>query len=186
MVSRWQGIEDGQRRAMALGIGGKRVYFAPEFNMVQSLQEAGMKSVLYDVVPFVPFDYLSYSSYQSIGQASPQEQLVKDLDRIMEISGSNAIMVGEVITCSYAGGDIEKLDDILEAALGWGVPYIVHWNLFEISEVGCGVYGIDGQLTPVGEFYAKYLRGVTTCDLTTDRVELLPRRETHSRPRQRQ
>jgi len=52
---RQQGIKEGRARALAAGIGGMRVCFAPEFN-----------------IPYVAFDYVSYSSYQSMGDGDPR------------------------------------------------------------------------------------------------------------------
>src|ERR1700733_13397410 len=51
LEARREGIEDGKRRARNAGIGGNRVYLAPEFCIVHALHDAGFKSVLYNVLP---------------------------------------------------------------------------------------------------------------------------------------
>src|SRR5438445_12941432 len=47
-LNRWfhvrqQGIANGRNRAAALGLGGMRVYFAPEFSLVHALHDSGFK-----------------------------------------------------------------------------------------------------------------------------------------------
>ena len=72
-----------------------RVYAAPEINIVRALRESGLKSVLYDVLPSVMFDYVSYSAYESINALDPSAALHADLDTIAAVIGSNSIIVGE-------------------------------------------------------------------------------------------
>ena len=156
------GIEDGRNRALALGIGGVRVYFAPEVNIVRYLHGLGLQSTLYDVVPFVKFDYVSYSSHQSLGQSDPQGALLQDLETIQSLIGSSPIIIGEIMTAS-PGVDPTVFDQtlrqVLDEALAWGVPYVIYWNLFGGYDSPRGVYDTAGQITPVGSFFKRYLLG---------------------------
>jgi hypothetical protein len=154
---RHDGIEDGKRRAMLAGIGGDKVYLAPEFCAVHMLHDAGFKSVLYDVLPFVIFDYVSYSSYESINRVSPDAALVADLGLIENVIGSNAIIIGEAGFSRYTWGNdgvIKRTALVVNAALTWGVPYFFQWNLYDQStQQDFGIYDIAGMPTPLAEYY---------------------------------
>jgi hypothetical protein len=50
LQARSQGILDGEARARAAGLEDRRVFHAPEFNIVHALHDRGFPSVLYDVV----------------------------------------------------------------------------------------------------------------------------------------
>jgi len=166
---RQRGIDRGRERAMAAGIGGMKVYFAPEFCAVRSLHDAGLESTLYDVVPYVKFDYVSYSSYQSTSMKDPGSALLQDLRTIQNIAGSNAIIIGEIMTAS-PGADpqtfIQTLHTALDDAITWGVPYLIYWSLHSALECPiCGVFDISGNLTQVGAFFEEYLTGADICSV---------------------
>ena len=157
-----QGIDDGRRRALDLGIGAKRVYFAPEFSAVHILHDAGFKSVLYDVLPKLAFDYVSYSSYESINQPEPDKALIADLNLIQDIIGSNAIILGEVGFAQSAWGRdrvIARLDSVINAGVSWGVSYIFHWNVYDQSVIDdFGIYDVVGQPTALQEYYKQRIK----------------------------
>ena len=159
LQARYDGIVAGRRRAQADGIGGMRVYSGPEMNIVRCLRDHGYPSVLYDVLPFVNFDYVSYSAYESINVSDPAPRLREDLDRIRDAVGSTAIIIGESGFCRAAWGSqtITRLDEVLRAALDWGVAYVIHWQLFDQNEnAKFGLYDLDGAPTPL-EFYFRTL-----------------------------
>jgi hypothetical protein len=117
-------------------------------------------SALHDVAPHVPFDLISYSSYESTN--SPYEtqnpdqppaetgvRLKRDLDRIRSVArpslspagrkyfGDNFIMLGEL---GYArdrfehlpsGPILPRLYAALRAAVEAGCPYVVLWQVFD-------------------------------------------------------
>lgn len=160
--ARQQGIEDGRTRALSHGIGGKQVYFAPEFCIVRALHDAGFKSVLYDVLPFVSFDYVSYSSYESINEAEPGTTLLADLNTIQGVVGSNAIILGELgFARSVWGseGTIVRTDEVISIAQSWGISYLFQWNMYDQSTIeDFGICDMMGRLTPLGEYYRQRLR----------------------------
>jgi hypothetical protein len=163
--ARQKGIEDGRNRALAAGIGGIKVYFAPEINICRCLHDAGLESALYDVIPYIKFDYVSYSSYQSTLSANPHDMLLNDLDTIEKVTGTRAIIIGEILIGSPSTDPQafdQTLQGVLDGALSWGASYIIYWNLFSPFDcIDCGVYDSAGQTTPVGAFFENYLPGNT-------------------------
>jgi hypothetical protein len=159
--SRQQGIEEGRNRALNHGIGGKRVYSAPEFSNVRALHDAGFKSVLYDVLPFVSFDYVSYSSYESINQAEPEQALLADLSTIQDVVGSSAVILGEIgFARSSWGveGAIARTDRVINIAVSWGVSYVFQWNMYDQNVVDdFGIWDINGRPTALEEYYKQRL-----------------------------
>jgi len=152
------GIIDGRNRAAAQGLGGMRVFHAPEVSMVHALHDAGFHSVLYDVAPGVIFDYISYSAYESIDQAEPDTALVADLNIIQDVVGSSSIIVGEVgFSRSVWGADeaVSRTDRVVRAAVSWGVSYVFLWNLYDQDQVNTfGMVDASGELTPLGFLYS--------------------------------
>jgi hypothetical protein len=117
-------------------------------------------SALLDVVPQVSFDLISYSAYESANSpyetqdpnrppAESGERLHRDLDRIRAVArqsvsaagrerfGENFVMIGEL---GYArdrfehlpsGPLLPRLYSALRAAIEWGCPYVVLWQVFD-------------------------------------------------------
>jgi hypothetical protein len=160
--ARQQGIEDGRNRALSRGIGGKRVYLAPEFCVVHALHDAGYKSVLYDVLPYVLFDYVSYSSYESINQADSEKALFGDLNTIQDVVGSSAIILGEAGFARSAWGPdgaVTRMDRVISLAVSWGVSYIFQWNMYDQNVIyDFGLYDVTGKLTALGNYYKQRLQ----------------------------
>jgi hypothetical protein len=154
---REKGIVDGRNRAALMGMGGMRVYFAPEFSIVHVLHDAGLKSVLYDVVPKVIFDYVSYSTYESINRSDPDSALGADLNLIQDTTGSSSIIFGEIgFSRSEWGSDVavSRSARVIAAAISWGVSLIFQWNLYDQdSSNDYGLIDTAGDLTPLGAFY---------------------------------
>jgi hypothetical protein len=164
--ARQKGIEDGRARASAMGIvdRNRRVYFAPEVNVCRHLRYGGLKSALYDVVPFIKFDYVSYSSYESLGLSDPRNDLLEDLGTIRSVIGSSNIIIGEMMTASPGadpGASIQTLSEVMDAALSWGVAYIIYWSVYGPDDcAACGLYDASGRITPTGEFFEDYFLGL--------------------------
>jgi hypothetical protein len=127
-------------------------------------------NALYNVVPHVRFDLISYSAYESAN--SPYEtqdtdqppaetgaRLERDLNRIREIArpalsaegrkrfGENFVMIGEL---GYArdrfehlpsGPILPRLYAALRTAAEWGSPYIVLWQVFDHPLDGAEAWG---------------------------------------------
>ncbi|MDX2152006.1 MAG: hypothetical protein SFV54_14810 [Bryobacteraceae bacterium] len=158
--TRAKGVSDGRTRAQEESIGGIRVFLAPEFNIVRALREAGLPSVLYDVLPFVPFDYVSYSAWESITTADPVKQLWADLDTVQQIVGSSAIIVGEAGFARNAPeASVARTDEVVAAALAWGAAYVVEWQLFDPDDhFQYGLFDGQGRATPLAEWFRDRLR----------------------------
>ena len=159
--ARQQGIADGRKRAAADGIGGMRVYFAPEFNIVHALHERAFRSVLYDVIPYVAFDYVSYSSYETVNAPALGSALTADLNIIRDIVGSTAIIIGEsgFARCVWGANAATRTDEAVAAALAWGVAYVIQWNLYDQDpQNDFGLYGLDGQPTALAAFFQERFR----------------------------
>jgi hypothetical protein len=136
-------------------------------------------NALEDVVPHVAFDLISYSSYESANSPfetrdtnhPPREtfdRLRRDLDRIRDKAagsvsdrgrqsfGENFVMIGEL---GYArdrfehlptGGLLPRLYHALRAAIEWGCPYVILWQVFDAPRDGDKAWGF-GVLDRFGE-----------------------------------
>jgi hypothetical protein len=159
---RQQGIADGRARATQLGLTETRVYFAPEFSITRALHDNGFLSVLYDVLPFVTFDSVSYSAYESINTATPGETLTEDLNTIRNTTGADSIILGEIGFAQSAWGYdavISRTNEVLAAAESWGVSYVFVWNLYDSSATqDYGLYGVDGTPTNLATYYQSLLQ----------------------------
>lgn len=154
--ARSQGIAEGRARALAAGLNGVGIYSAPEFNIVRSLHDNGLPSVLYDVLPSVAFDYVSYSAWESINTASPAATLEADLDTIRNVIGSKAIVIGETgfSRLNDDGQSVVLSGEVISAALAWGVPYLVQWQLYDSDARNAfGLYDRNGQATPLAAWF---------------------------------
>lgn len=153
--AREKGIADGRNRAGALGLGSIDVYHAPEFCVVHALKENNLNSVLYDVIPSVNFDYVSYSSYETIKGSNPLARLAADLKTIANVIGSKNIILGETgFARSIWGHDsVSRADTIDSGAIAWGVAYIFQWELYDQDATNdFGLYDLSGKMTPLGGF----------------------------------
>jgi hypothetical protein len=127
-------------------------------------------SALHNVVPNIKFDLISYSSYESANSpyqsqdpnAPPDEtanRLTRDLNLIREAAqpslspygakqfGTNFVAVGEL---GYArdrferlptGGVLPRVYHALSAALNWGAPYVILWQVFDAPRLGNDAFG---------------------------------------------
>ena len=127
-------------------------------------------NALNDVVPYVSFDLLSYSAYEStnspfetrrpdVDPAGTGVRLERDLNLIRSKArdsvspvgrgafGDRFVMVGEV---GYArdrfehlptGGILPRLRSALQAAIDWGCPYVVLWQVFDHARDGDAAWG---------------------------------------------
>ena len=137
---------------------------------LQQASERSGWNALNDVAPHVSFDLLSYSAYESanspfetrqpdIDPAETGSRLARDLDLIQSKArnsvspagcrafGERFVMVGEL---GYArdrfehlatGGILPRLQSALQAAIDWGCPYIVLWQVFDAARNGDAAWG---------------------------------------------
>jgi hypothetical protein len=150
---RARGIAHGRKRAEAAGLRIQTVFLAPEFNTVYSLHDHGYESMLYDVIPHLTWDYISYSSYESLynGVASGTGrgvQLSADLDLVASVAGSNSIIIGEA---GFSADQVEMTRDTIAQALNWGVAYLMQWNLYQnATSRGFELLDPNGNPTALG------------------------------------
>lgn len=160
--ARAEGIADGRARALAAGLDGVGVYSAPEFNIVRALHDNGWPSVLYDVLPSASFDYVSYSAWESINTSSPASTLQTDLDTVRDVIGSSAIIIGET-GFSRLDNDRQTValtSAVVSAALAWGVPYLVQWQLYDTDAAHAyGLYDLTGRATPLADWFRLRFQG---------------------------
>jgi hypothetical protein len=126
------------------------------------LHEAVLESALYDVIPHVKFDYVSYSSYQSLNTPDARKGLLADLETIRSVVGSSAIIIGEIMTASSSADPTvftQSLREVMDAALAWGVPYMIYWNLYSPANGVWGLFDEASQITELGKFFEAYLSG---------------------------
>ena len=158
LKARYLGVMAGKERARSEGRRGVEVLAAAEISSVRMLRDQGLESVVYDVMPEVPFDYVSYSCYESLGRADPESALVEDLDLIRSVTGTDRVIVGELgFSRSWEGERwVLKTRATTEAAIRWGVSYVIQWNLYDQDETqDFGLFDLDGNLTGLGEYYRR-------------------------------
>ncbi|HSG38821.1 MAG TPA: hypothetical protein VLE27_04205, partial [Thermoanaerobaculia bacterium] len=138
MIQWFNARQDGVRQArQELGSDlGVEVLHAVEVNHLQRAM-AGQVTMTNDVVPFTRADLYSYSTWDITFDPAT---LVKALDYLESKApdnrrfGKRNIYLGEFGVAKNHGvpeGDRpERIRDLMEAALGWGVRYAVYWELF--------------------------------------------------------
>ena len=169
--ARAAGVKEGSRLAAAEGLSGGPVQVAAEMNIVRALHDHGLPSVLYDVLPGLAVDYVSYSAYESIGGPDPGAQLRVDLDTIRAVSGL-PVIIGEFGFPRAARPDAVALDDaVVKAAAASGVDYMIAWNLFDQSPTeDYGVFDLDGQPTPFAPYFFQLFHSVAAPHPTHGRL----------------
>jgi hypothetical protein len=175
LQARRQGIDEGTRLAALENLGGVEVKLAVEISMVRGLRSAGLLSVLYDVVPYVKSDYVSYSAYESTGAEEPAERLQADLDVIESVADGRQVMLGEIgySRSSWGAETPARTNEVIAAALNWGVSLVIYWNLFDQSDqVAFGLFDLEGEPTAMSEYFSRQYRLV----LFSERTALSQRR----------
>jgi len=123
------------------------------------------------VIPYAPFDYVSYSCYESLSHPDPAKALVADLNKIRDVTGSSRLIVGEVgFSRAMSGAKVTALlQSVVSAAIGWGAEYIIHWNLHDQSPTeDFGLYDLNGRITEIGVFYNGVFKRERACSGTAN------------------
>lgn len=134
--------------------GVPNVFSAVEFNSVHTLQNAGLPSVLNNVIPNIKADYYLYSAYDSVNVSA--SQFATDIDTIRsEIPNPNNLVIGEMGFQVGAFGDASttaaRLTQMLSVAQEKNIPYAIVWELLTDPALsGFGMYDTSGSLTPSG------------------------------------
>jgi hypothetical protein len=138
MIDWWNARQAGVVRARKeLGPHDVDVLHAAEVNFVQAAMD-GQVTATNDVIPYTHCDLYSYSSWDV--KFSPS-QLVRTLDYLKSKApdsrrfGRFDIYLGEYGLSKGEEGipegqRYERIRQLMEAALGWGVRYAVYWQVF--------------------------------------------------------
>jgi hypothetical protein len=161
--TRQRAVDDAKRDTPHPGV---QVWQYAEVNHVKLAME-GRKALVNEVLPHTHVDYVSYSSYDT---ASDPELLKKALSFIeSELPAKTGftgkrVFIGEFgfpeIRYSPAEQDL-KSRHVLQAALQWGCPFALYWEMYnnEIDKRGqLGFWMIDdkGVKQPIYETYKQF------------------------------
>lgn len=137
MIDWWNARQDGVEQARReVGDHGVRVLHAAEVNFVSDAM-AGKVTATNNVIPYTHCDLYSYSSWD-VG-FTPGE-LTRALDYLeskapdSKLFGRYNLYLGEYGMAKDAGAPegqrFERIRELMEAALGWGVRYAVYWEVY--------------------------------------------------------
>ncbi len=135
---RQKAIDDAKRD---IGTDNVNIFHYTEVNLVQKALK-GEKCAVNSVLPFTDVDYVSYSSYDTIGPAkgNASEPLKKALDYIESkmkpkpgITGKR-VFIGEY-GFPLTGTTTPELQDaysrdVCRTAIDWGCPFVLYWELY--------------------------------------------------------
>jgi hypothetical protein len=154
LEARVAGVKEGRRLAAEAGLPSDRVLTAAEMNIVRALHDRGIPSVLYDVLPGLAVDYVSYSAYESINSPDPAGRLRADLDTIRAVTGT-PVIIGEFGFPRGARANAIALEQaVVTAAAASGVDYAIAWNLFDQSpNEDFGLFDLRGQPTAFANYF---------------------------------
>jgi len=178
MIDWWNVRQDGVRQArQEVGEQDVQVLHAAEVNFVEKAME-GKVTATNDVIPFTDCDLYSYSSWDV--EFTPGE-LVKALDYLASKApdshrfGNHDVYLGEYgmgkLHGAPEGQRYERIRQLMEAALGWGVRYAVYWEVYCNEAVhlyagrprnkdlqGFWLVRPDGQKAPLWDALTKQLK----------------------------
>jgi hypothetical protein len=137
MIDWWNARQDGVAQARReVGAHGVQVLHAAEVNLLGDAM-AGKVTATNDVIPYTHCDLYSYSSWD-VGFTPGQ--LTKALDYLESKAPDNRlfgrynIYLGEYGMAKDHGAPegqrFERVRELMEAALGWGVRYAVYWQVY--------------------------------------------------------
>ena len=101
------------------------------------------------------------SAWENINVNEPVPTLREDLNRIRDVVGSTAIIIGESGFNRNSSGPqvVTRVDEVLRAALDWGIEYVIHWQLFDQDENWkSGLYDLNGAPTPFESYFRTLLQ----------------------------
>jgi len=138
MIDWWNARQDGVARARAeVGERGVRVAHAAEVNQLADAM-AGRVTATNDVLPHTHADLYSYSSWDIDFDPAVLTQALDYLRSKAPPSamyGQRNIYLGEFGAAKDQVPDgalrREVIDELSEAALGWGVRYAVYWQVYD-------------------------------------------------------
>jgi hypothetical protein len=137
MIDWWNARQDGVAKArQEVGSHGVQVLHAAEVNLLAAAM-AGKVTATNDVIPYTHCDLYSYSSWD-VGFTGLE--LTRALDYLEskapdnELFGRYNLYLGEYGMAKDQGAPdgqrFERVRELMEAALGWGVRYAVYWQVY--------------------------------------------------------
>jgi hypothetical protein len=137
MIDWWNARQDGVAQARReVGTHGVQVLHAAEVNLLSDAM-AGKVTATNNVIPHTHCDLYSYSSWD-IGFAP--DQLTRALDYLEskapdnKLFGRYNVYLGEYGMAKDQGTSdgerFERIRELMEAALGWGVRYALYWQVY--------------------------------------------------------
>ena len=137
MIDWWNARQDGVEQARReVGSRGVQVLHAAEVNFLAAAM-AGKVTATNDVIPYTHCDLYSYSSWDV--DFTPAE-LTRALDYLAskapdsKLFGRYDLYLGEYGMAKDQGAPegerFERIRELMEAALGWGVRYAVYWEVY--------------------------------------------------------
>lgn len=164
-----QGVSLGKDAATAQMCGGVEVYHAPEGAAVNLLYSIGHKNIFRDVIPYIDYDYISYSSYETTNydeivntDAAVAARIQTDLNTISSIAAPSGgyfknIIIGEFAQPFTSDSTTinNRYANVLNTSINWGVAYMFNWPLYREESSGGneGIYTNAGSITPLGVYY---------------------------------
>ncbi len=165
--------QDGVNRAREeVGMNGVRVFHAAEVNLVEKAIK-GHGCVTNSVLPHTRCDLYSYSAYDTMAQN--EELFRKALAHLQEKApdsehfGNQNVYIGEFGWPESLVTEEHRLDMVkysVEAALDYGAPYILFWELYDDGPkgpiegkpknedfVGNWLIRPDGTYSPVWDYF---------------------------------
>jgi len=147
LAARTAGIKNAGITAATQGLTGVTVSSAGDMSIVKALHANGFKSMMYDVLPGLNLDYVSYSAYESINNSNPATTLTTDIQTIKSITGNNNIIVGEF---GYSADQVgltnaqNYLKQVAQNISSAGATYGIIWDLFDQPGSNFGLFTTSG------------------------------------------
>jgi hypothetical protein len=136
MIDWWNARQDGVLRARReVDAHDVDVLHAAEVNFLQRAMD-GLVTATNSVIPYTHCDLYSYSSWDigfTPGQLTRALDYLKSKAPDSRRFGRYNVYLGEYGVAKdgiTGGGRFERIRQLMEAALGWGVRYAVYWQVF--------------------------------------------------------
>jgi hypothetical protein len=138
MIDWWNARQDGVQQARReIGSHNVRVLHAAEVNFLAAAM-AGKVTATNNVIPYTHCDLYSYSSWDigfTPGQLTRALDYLKSKAPDSELFGHYDLYLGEFGMAKDHGAPegtrFERVRELMEAALGWGVRYAVYWQVYD-------------------------------------------------------
>jgi len=145
---RKEGIKAGRQVAARLGYKGVEVHDAIEIASYNLLHHCGFASTLFDIVPQVKPDYVSYSAWESANSGTFDQ----DLREIQQIIGTSQLIIGELGQIDIAREDVDgpkirwRFQQTINAIRRAEIPVAIIWQAYPtVPGEHNGILDTDGS-----------------------------------------